>query len=127
MTRNILVVEDEDDLRLMTRLMFLSKTQVQVVEASTGEQALKIIEDEPIDVMLLDLRLPDMEGWQVLETLSDKGLFPALPVVMVSAHSTPSAVSRLALERGVRGYVRKPFTAEELLNVVQNALGEELT
>jgi CheY-like chemotaxis protein len=125
-TRNVLVVEDEDDLRLMTRLMFQSRTQFNVIEASTGEQALKIIETEPIDVMLLDLRLPDMEGWEVLERLVDQGRFPALPVVMVSAHSTPSAASRQALERGVRGYVRKPFTAEELLAVVQNALGEEL-
>ena len=127
MTRTILVVEDEDDLRLMTRLMFQSRTQVRVIEASTGEQAVEIIENEPVDVMLLDLRLPDMEGWDVLETLAGKGLFPALPVVMVSAASTPSVASRLALERGVRGYVRKPFTAEELLAVVQNALGDELT
>ena len=126
MTHNVLVVEDEDDLRLMTRLMFQSRTQVRVIEASTGEQAVKIIENEPVDVMLLDLRLPDMNGWEVLETLAGKGLFPALPVVMVSAASTPSSVSRQALEQGVRGYVRKPFTAEELLDVVQTALGEEL-
>ena len=126
MTRNVLVVEDEDDLRLMTRLMFQSRTQFNVIEASTGEQAMKIIENEPIDVMLLDLRLPDMDGWEVLERLVEQGRFPALPVIMVTAHSTPSAASRRALDRGVRGYVRKPFTAEELLAVVQNALGEEL-
>jgi CheY-like chemotaxis protein len=126
-TRNILVVEDEDDLRLMTRFMFQSRTQFRVIEASTGAQAVKLVESEPIDVMLLDLRLPDMEGWEVLETLAGKGLFPALPVVMVSAHSTPSAASREALERGVRGYVRKPFTAEELFEVVRTALGEDLT
>ena len=127
MTRNVLVVEDEDDLRLMTRLMFQSRTPFRVIEASTGEQALKIISDEHIDVMLLDLRLPDMEGWDVLEQLEGRGVFPALPVVMVSAASTPSVASRQALERGVRGYVRKPFTAEELFEVVRAALGEELT
>ena len=126
MTRNVLVVKDEADLRLMTRLMFESRTQFQVLEASTGEQAVKLVESEPVDVMLLDLRLPDMEGWEVLDALTDKGLFPALPVVMVTAHSTPSAATRRALERGVRGYVRKPFTAEELLEVVRVALGEDL-
>ena len=127
MTRNVLVVEDEDDLRLMTRLMFQSRTPFRVIEASTGEQALKIIGVEQIDVMLLDLRLPDMDGWDVLAQLEGRGVFPALPVVMVSAASTPSVASRQALERGVRGYVRKPFTAEELFEVVRAALGEDLT
>lgn len=126
MTRNVLVVEDEADLRLMTRFMFQSRTQFRVLEASTGAEALKIVEEEPVDVMLLDLRLPDMEGWDVLEKLEDQGRLPALPVVMVSAHSTPSATTRRAMERGVRGYVRKPFTTEELLDVVRTALGDDL-
>jgi CheY-like chemotaxis protein len=122
--RNVLVVEDEEDLRMMTRFMFQSRTQFRVLEASSGEEALALIEREPIDVMLLDLRLPDMEGWDVLSRLEESGRFPSLPVIMVSAHSTPTTATR-AQERGVRGYVRKPFTAEELLDQVKRALGEE--
>jgi CheY-like chemotaxis protein len=123
-TRNVLVVEDEDDLRMMTRFMFQSRTQFRVIEASTGEEALTVLENEPIDMMLLDLRLPDMEGWDVLERLEEQGRFPALPVIMVSAHSTSTAATR-AQERGVRGYVRKPFTAEELFEAVKRAIGDD--
>ncbi len=124
MTKTVLVVEDEADLRMMTRLILQSRSSYKVIEASTGAEALTLIDAEPVDVMLLDLRLPDMEGWDVLERLGSQGRFPTLPVIMVSAHSAPVATSR-AQERGVRGYVRKPFTAEELFDVVQRALGED--
>ena len=124
MTRNVLLVEDEADLRMMTRIMFQSHSGFRVIEASTGEEALEVIEREPVDLMLLDLRLPDMEGWDLLERLADQGRFPALPVIMVSAHPAPAAARR-AQERGVRGYVRKPFTAEELFDVVKRAIGED--
>lgn len=124
MTRNVLVVEDEADLRMMTRIMLQSRAHFNVIEASTGEEALKVVESEPVDVMLLDLRLPDMEGWDVLERLADSGHLPALPVIMVSAHPTAAAATR-AQARGVRGYVRKPFTAEELFDVVKRAIGDD--
>ena len=124
MTPTVLVVEDEADLRMMTRFMLETRSRYKVIEASTGEEALKIIDGEPVDVMLLDLRLPDMEGWEVLARLEAQGRFPALPVIMVSAHSATTTANR-AQERGVRGYVRKPFTAEELFEVVKRAIGDD--
>src|SRR5438093_13668452 len=120
MSTTVLLVEDEADLRMMTKIMLESRPGYRVLEAETGAQTLAVIDSEPVDVMLLDIRLPDMEGWDVLDHLAKQGKFPDLPVVMVSAHSTPSTAER-ALTSGVRAYVTKPFTSDEPFVAVAKA------
>ncbi len=116
-----LIVEDESDLRLMTRMILESRGGFEVLEAESGAEALALLDRTAIDLVLLDIRLPDMEGWDILDRLSEQGRFPALPVVMVTAHSTPSTAER-ALRQGVRAYVTKPFTTDELLDAIGRAL-----
>jgi CheY-like chemotaxis protein len=116
-----LIVEDETDLRLMTRMILESRPGYDVLEAENGEEALAMLAGSDIDLILLDIRLPDMEGWDVLQRLTEQGRFPGLPVVMVSAHSTPSTAER-AIREGVRAYVTKPFTSEELFEAISQAL-----
>lgn len=116
-----LIVEDETDLRLMTRMILESRPGYEVLEAENGTEALALLSSEAIDVMLLDIRLPDMEGWDILARLTEQGRFPELPVVMVSAHSTPSTAER-AIREGVKAYVTKPFTSDELFEALSRAL-----
>ena len=121
MALTALIVEDESDLRLMTRMILESRPGYDVLEAENGAEALAVLNRSDVDLVLLDIRLPDMEGWDVLERLTEQGRFPELPVVMVSAHSTPSTAER-ALREGVRAYVTKPFTSEELFDAIAIAL-----
>ena len=121
MALTALIVEDESDLRLMTRMILESRPGYDVLEAENGAEALAVLNRSDVDLVLLDIRLPDMEGWDVLERLTEQGRFPELPVVMVSAHSTPSTAER-ALREGVRAYVTKPFTSEELFDAIARAL-----
>lgn len=116
-----LIVEDETDLRLMTRMILESRPGYEVLEAENGEEALALLSTAEIDVVLLDIRLPDMEGWDILARLTEQGRFPELPVVMVSAHSTPSTAER-AIREGVRAYVTKPFTSDELFAALSRAI-----
>lgn len=116
-----LIVEDESDLRLMTRMILESRPGYDVLEAENGAEALAVLDRSDVDLILLDIRLPDMEGWEILEHLTEQGRFPEMPVVMVSAHSTPSTAER-ALREGVRAYVTKPFTSEELFDAIARAL-----
>jgi CheY-like chemotaxis protein len=116
-----LIVEDETDLRLMTRMILESRPGFEVLEAENGAEALTLLSNSEVDVMLLDIRLPDMEGWDILARLSEQGRFPDLPVVMVSAHSTPSTAER-AIREGVKAYVTKPFTSDELFDALARAL-----
>jgi CheY-like chemotaxis protein len=122
MALTALIVEDETDLRLMTRMILESRPGFDVLEAENGQQALDVLDERTdVDFILLDIRLPDMEGWDILDRLTEQGRFPALPVVMVSAHSTPSTAER-ALREGVKAYVTKPFTSEELFEAIDRAI-----
>lgn len=113
----VLVVDDESDIRLSVALA-LSLAGHAVVEATTGAEAVdRVVADAP-DAVLLDLRLPDIDGWRVLERLRGLGLFPAVPVVVGSADADPAA-RRRALDEGCAGYLVKPFEPEALLSLLE--------
>lgn len=118
MSRRVLVVEDESDLRLSLGLA-LSVAGHEALEAASGEQALDHLDLPPghealPDAVLLDLRLPDLDGWEVLDRLRERGLVPGLAVIVGSANADPAA-ERRALDAGCVGYLVKPFGLAELL------------
>ncbi len=113
---NVLVVDDEPDIRLLVRLM-LETAGHEVTEAATGEAALAAVAERRPDLLLLDIRLPGMDGWEVLRKLRAED-DDRLPIVIMSAHS-----SELTLERASRlgsdDYLIKPFSQEEILRIVE--------
>jgi CheY-like chemotaxis protein len=116
----ILVVEDEADLRLSLGIA-LRVAGHEVWEAATGTEGLDRIErgEGLPDAMLLDLRLPDLDGWQVLADLEARGLFPSLPVIVGSADADPEA-RRRALAAGCLAYLVKPFEPDDLLTLLRH-------
>lgn len=115
MTR-VLVIDDEPDLRLFARLV-LEQAGFDVTEADDGDTGLAALDRQPVDVVLLDLRMPRKDGWAVLDQLQTDGRLDTLAVVVVSAHpGTDTAARTLAL--GCRGYLQKPFTATQIINTV---------
>jgi diguanylate cyclase (GGDEF)-like protein/PAS domain S-box-containing protein len=114
----ILVVDDEARLRHSLRLL-LQREGRQVDECATGGEAVDALSRQHYDLVLLDLRLPDMTGLQVMDRL--KSQLSAVTVIVVSADDViDSAIG--ALRRGAYDFVRKPYQPEELLNTVNNAL-----
>ncbi|MFN2491200.1 MAG: response regulator [Actinomycetota bacterium] len=114
MSKTIMVVDDEPDIVLMVRLI-LELDGYDVLEAGTAEDAFEVLEREHPDALLLDIRLPGLDGWAVLDHLKASSRLPQLPVIMISAHSTPSTSAR-ALDEGCSGYLTKPFDSEQLLS-----------
>jgi CheY-like chemotaxis protein len=113
----VLVAEDEDDIRSLARLL-LELAGHHVLEAADGNAALSVLaEDSEIDVMLLDLRLPGRDGWEVMSTLRSTGRIDGLRVVVFSAQIEPKDYAR-AEQEGAVGYLTKPFSEAELLAVV---------
>ncbi len=121
MTR-VLVIDDEPDLRLLARLV-LEQAGFDVSEADDGDTGLAALDQQPVDVVLLDLRMPRMDGWAVLDQLRTDGRLDTLAVVVVSAHASADAAAR-ALELGCRGYLRKPFTATQIINTIDQVRGQ---
>lgn len=120
MAPTVLVVEDEPDLILMVRIT-LEHAGYEVLEAMTGEEALAILEDNSPDAVLLDIRLPGIDGWEVLERLRGAGRLDDLPVFMCSAH-TGSITADKAVEAGCRGFITKPFSPDDLIATLERAL-----
>ncbi|TGN41071.1 EAL domain-containing response regulator [Marinobacter confluentis] len=114
----ILVVDD--DPRLLASLSSLLEQQGHdVVEAEGGKAALRAIDDHPFDLAMLDLRMPDVDGFDLMEKLAK--VQPDCGAIVVSGESSFAAVSR-ALRRGALDYIRKPFDPEELLAIVNSVL-----
>jgi DNA-binding NtrC family response regulator len=122
MGKSILVVDDEQSMRIFLTNILL-KENYSVVTASSGAEAVnRVTCDEP-DVVLLDLRLPDMDGMTVLEKI--KKALPAVPVIIITAHGgVQSAVE--AMKKGAYHYLTKPFKMDELLIMIERALDREI-
>ncbi|MGI8793906.1 MAG: response regulator [Acidimicrobiales bacterium] len=119
----VLVVEDEADLRMLMRI-HLERAGHDVEEASDGLVALEALGDGTLpDLVLLDIRMPRADGWQVLEALRGQGRLPGLPVIVVSAF-TSADVQQKAIAMGGRAYLSKPFGRPELMQVIEEIFGK---
>jgi DNA-binding NtrC family response regulator len=114
---SILVVDDDAGLRESFRLIL--DDEYEVVDVTSGPEALEVIRASQIDVVLLDIRLPEMDGIEVLERL--KQIDEQAEVILVTAVKTvKTAVA--AMKLGAFDYVTKPFEEEELLTTIRRAL-----
>ncbi|MGF2736333.1 EAL domain-containing response regulator [Marinobacter sp. DUT-1] len=117
----LLVVDDEP--RLLSSLASLLSSQgYEVTEAEGGERACELIDQHSFDLALLDLRMPGVDGFDVMAELTDKQ--PDCGTIVVSGESSFAAVSR-ALRRGALDYIRKPFDPEELLATVESVINKQ--
>ena len=109
----ILVVDDDDQLRAYLRRL-LARSEYQVEEAATAEEAIERVRSGPPDLVLLDLQLPDKSGLEVLEFIRQEPATRLLPVVMLTGAASPAEKIR-AQSEGVTDFLAKPFSPEELL------------
>ncbi|HSF43388.1 MAG TPA: sigma-54 dependent transcriptional regulator [Thermoanaerobaculia bacterium] len=115
---NILIVDDERPIRRILAVL-LQDSRHRVAEAGSGEEALALLPEFKPDVVLLDLKLPGMDGLETLRRM--RAIAPRLDVIMMTAHgSIATAVE--AMRRGAFDYVAKPFDNDELLMTVDRAL-----
>ncbi|RON09448.1 sigma-54-dependent Fis family transcriptional regulator [Pseudomonas brassicacearum] len=118
MTHNILVVDDEPKLCDLLASA-LSQNDIQVFTASNGLHALKVLEQEDIDLVISDWRMPGMDGPQLLAEI--KVRFPQLPVIVMTAYSTVKNAVQ-SMRNGAFDYIAKPFDIDELDITVSKAL-----
>lgn len=117
----VLVVDDEPDIVYMVKVI-LRSAGFEVASATGVGDAISQLNGEDPALVLLDLRLGDGEGWQVLEHLKEGGRTSRVPVIILSAHASPATAER-AIREGARGYITKPFVASSLLETVRTHVG----
>jgi len=116
----ILSVDDEPDVTALVQF-HLDKAGCEVLTAATGREALDRIALRRPDLILLDLMLPDIDGFGVCEILRRQAVTATIPIVILTAWATTDAKS-LGLELGALDYLTKPFSPRELVQRVQRLL-----
>ena len=116
----VLIVDDDSSNRSVMRDL-LESLQFNVVEASSGDKALVLLEEGKMDLMILDLRMPEMDGFTVVKTVRDKMSKKMLPVIASSA-GVEQSMRQQALECGCNDFLAKPVNKEDLLEVLQKSL-----
>ena len=117
----ILCIEDEQEMIDLMRLI-LSRRGFDVHGANSGEEGLSIIRKEHPDLILLDLMMPDMDGWEVYQKMKADEAIKNIPVVVVTARAQSiDKVLGLHIAK-VDDYIAKPFSPQELLNSVDAVL-----
>jgi two-component system, NtrC family, nitrogen regulation response regulator NtrX len=116
----ILVIDDESAIRDSLK-MTLEYEGYEFVGAATGQEGLALVEREAPDLVLLDVKMPGMDGIEVLERL--RSMNDALPVVVVSGHGTISTAVE-ATKKGAFDFIEKPFASERVLVILRNALAQ---
>ncbi len=118
-SRRILIADDDRMIRLIMR-MLLEKEGFKVLEAENGAVAMATARSERPDMMFVDLQMPDMDGYQVLEMMRADETLAGTPVIVLTSE-TASAVETKVLELGADDYVVKPFEPEVLLSRMKAA------
>lgn len=115
----LLVVDDVPDNLFLIRTI-LEEEGYEIITSSNGHGALKIIESEPIDLVLLDVMMPVMDGYEVTRRIRAMQDLPFIPILLITAYDRANAVKGLDL--GADEFIRKPIEADELLARVRSLL-----
>lgn len=119
---SLLVVDDEQPIRKLLRVS-LAAEGFSVTEAPNGRTALDLVQSDPPDLILLDLGLPDISGYDLLRRWREAGV--TAPVIILSSRTDETGIVE-ALELGADDYVTKPFSTKELLARIRVALRHRL-
>jgi two-component system chemotaxis response regulator CheY len=110
-----LIVDDSSVMRkIVERSLRQAGLELLVVhEAGSGTEGLELLRAQPVDLILADINMPAMDGLEFLRQIRVQNLAPGVQVVMITTESSEEHVLQ-AIEAGARGYIRKPFTAEQV-------------
>lgn len=116
----ILVIEDNEENLSLMRLL-LERENYDVIAASDGFTGLDLARSEHPDLILLDLAMPEIDGWDVARKLKGNIITQSIPVIAVTAHALPKN-RELAMEAGCNAFIVKPFSVAKLIDEIESLL-----
>ncbi len=120
--RNVLIVDDHEPTRLLIGRIVTQELGARVTLAGTCEQALRLAEEKRYDVILLDLLMPGIGGYEVLRQMREKGANQATPILVVSVMSNHESRERCRL-LGATAFVAKPVDRELITTMLRSLIG----
>ena len=125
MNRKILVVDDSAMMRkVVLRILKMADIEFQTaLEAADGAEALALLREHTVALIMCDINMPIMSGLQLLQQIQEEKLAIGVPIVMVTTENSEPQV-RQAILAGARGYIKKPFTVEHIKSSVKPLLAD---
>ena len=120
MTKRILIVEDQEDNRVIMRDV-LSTAGYDLIEALNGEDGVKLAQSERPDLILMDIQLPGLDGYEATRRIKADPALSAIPIIAVTSYALTGDEEK-ALAAGCSAYVAKPYSPLELLNKLREYL-----
>ena len=114
----ILLVDDEPDIRLIERII-LEKNGYEVMEVESGEECLEKLKTERPDIILLDVMMPGINGWETAKQIKENQNTKDIPVIMVTVRGSEEDMTKSFQYGGSDGHVSKPIIKEKLLNTIE--------
>ncbi len=119
MAERILIVDDEIDMLELLELIITDRTEYEVVTTNTPLEVPELLKKEPFDLLITDLRMPDIDGIELIEMV--KQVDDQLPFIIITAYGTiESAVE--AMRKGAFDYITKPFRQEQILLTIEKVM-----
>ena len=123
MSKRILIVEDQEDNRTIVRDV-LSTVGYELIEALNGEDGVKLAQNERPDLILMDIQLPKMDGYEATQQIKSIAELKTIPIIAVTSYALSGDEAK-ARAAGCDGYIAKPFSPRELLAKVRKYLSDE--
>lgn len=125
MAYNILIVDDSAITReVMARTCRLSGIELgEIYQAANGQEALDLLNNKWADIIFADINMPVMDGMELVEQLRKREDWERVPVVIVSTEGSKTRMEELR-QMGISGYIRKPFTPEQVSEIMHQVMGE---
>ncbi|GMR17780.1 MAG: response regulator [Gammaproteobacteria bacterium] len=118
---SIMAVDDTASMRQMISFT-LNSAGHNVMEASDGDEALKIAQENKFDLIITDINMPNMDGITLVEKLRELANYKFTPILMLTTESQQSKRAQ-GKKAGATGWIVKPFNPDQLLSVIENVLG----
>ncbi len=118
--KTVLIIEDNQEIRENTSEI-LELTGLNVITSDNGNSGIAMAIDSQPDIILCDIMMPGLDGYEVIKLLKDNPATASIPFIYVTASGEKSEI-KMAMELGASGYIRKPFDAKELTQTIDKLL-----
>jgi two-component system chemotaxis response regulator CheY len=124
MSFNILIVDDSSSMRaVIKKIIEISGFKMDhCYEAMNGREALEVLSENWVDVIISDINMPEVNGLEMLDRLQEDNLLKNIPVIIVSTEGSEERIEAVT-SKGAKGFMKKPFLPEEMRRVLYDVLG----
>jgi len=124
MSFNVLIVDDSNSMRaVIKKIITISGFQMdKCLEAGNGREAMELLAQNWVDVIVSDINMPEVNGLELLDQLSNNDMLKEIPVIMITTEGSEERMKE-AFSRGAKGFIKKPFLPEEIKKVLYQVIG----